>query len=335
MNRILFTLLVSLSAVLSSCNSNSNAAKRFEIDGLAEGTTYHIVYMDKEERILKTEIDSILEKFERSCSLYDSTSLISRINSNQTDTTDRYIKDCVNLALKLSRQSKGMYDITVAPLAKVYGFGAQLEPTPNPNIDSILQFVGYEKINLAGNIITKSDPRVTIDLNSIAKGYSVDLVAEYIRKQGVKDYLVEIGGEIYCTELCGDKPWRVGIDKPIEGNMIPGEELQTIIEIGKIGLATSGNYRKFYTAKDGTNIHHTINPKTGLCTTNNLLSASVLAPTTAEADGYATLFMAVGLEESKKILSKNPNLYGYLIYSNSNGTLSDYTTPNLASKIVE
>lgn len=291
--------------------------------------------MDKEEKITKSEIDSILNMFEKSCSLHDSTSLISRINNNQTDTTDRYIKECVNLALKLSRQSKGLYDITVAPLAKAYGFGAEAKPATNPNIDSILQFVGYEKINLAGNIITKSDPRVSIDLNSIAKGYSVDLVADYIRKQGVKDYLVEIGGEIYCTELCGDKPWRVGIDKPIEGNMIPGEELQTIINVSQMGLATSGNYRKFYVAKDGTNIHHTINPKTGLCTTNNLLSASVLAPTTAEADGYATLFMSVGLEESKRILSKNPNLCGYLIYSNPNGTLSTYATPNLADKIVE
>ncbi len=325
------TPLLFLTILLAGC-AGAPSTVRHTLDGLTQGTTYHIVYNHPEPVINIYQTDSILALFDKSCSLWDSTSLISRINRNLTDTVDRNIKVCLELALRLSRESDGLYDITVAPLAEAYGFGAGPK-NDNPDIDSLMQFVGYEKINLAGRIITKNDPRVRIDLNSIAQGYSADVLARYFRKQGVKDYLIEVGGEIICSASNDGKPWRVGIDRPVEGNYSPGEDLQVILNLSDEGLATSGNYRKFHKDASGRPVHHSINPKTGRSTVNEMLSATVVAPTAIEADAYATLMMISGLEKSKKILDKNRKLAAYIVYSDPDGNMKVFISDNMQSRI--
>lgn len=318
-------------AILCGC-AGAPEAVRHEINGLAQGTTYHIVYNHPEPVVSVYHTDSVLALFDRSCSLWDSTSLISRINRNETDTVDRNIKECIELALRLSRESDGLYDITVAPLAEAYGFGAG-ERTAEPDIDSIMQFVGYDKIALAGRIITKSDPRVRIDLNSIAQGYSADIVARYLERRGIKDYLVEVGGEIRCSASNDGKPWRVGIDRPVEGNYSPGADLQVILSLSAEGLATSGNYRKFYTDGKGRPVHHSIDPRTGMSTSNEMLSATVVAPTAIEADAYATLMMVSGLEGSRRILERNKKLAAYIVYAAEDGTMEVFASDNMKERI--
>ncbi|MDE6482783.1 MAG: FAD:protein FMN transferase [Rikenellaceae bacterium] len=330
--RILYIIIVA-TAMLSGCAGEQKPV-RHEINGLAQGTTYHIVYNHPEPIVGVYHTDSILRLFDKSCSLWDSTSLISRINRNETDTVDRNIKECIELALRLSRESDGLYDITVAPLAEAYGFGAG-ERIGRPDIDSIMQFVGHDKINLAGRIITKSDPRVRIDLNSIAQGYSADILARYLERQGIRDYLVEVGGEIICSASNDGKPWRVGIDRPVEGNYSPGADLQVILALSSEGLATSGNYRKFYTDENGRPVHHSIDPTTGMSTVNEMLSATVVAPSAIEADAYATLMMVSGLEGSRRILDRNKKLAAYIVYAAEDGSMRVFVSDNMQSRIVE
>ena len=330
MMRTLLKIAVS-AAIVAGCAGEPEET-RHEINGLAQGTTYHIVYNHPEPIVSVYHTDSILGVFDKSCSLWDSTSLISRINRNETDTVDRNIKECLELALRLSRESDGLYDVTVAPLTEAYGFGSGTRAT-EPDIDSLMQLVGYEKINLAGRIITKSDPRVRIDLNSIAQGYSADVLARYLEKRGIEDYLVEVGGEIICSASNDGKPWRVGIDRPVEGNYSPGADLQVILALSSEGLATSGNYRKFYTDEKGRPVHHSIDPRTGKSTVNEMLSATVVAPSAIEADAYATLMMISGLEDSRRILDRNRKLAAYIVYAAEDGTMKVFVSDNMKKRI--
>jgi len=331
MNMRTFIKIALSAAMLSGCAGGPEPT-RHEINGLAQGTTYHIVYNHPEPIVSVYHTDSVLTAFDKSCSLWDSTSLISRINRNETDTVDRNIKECIELALRLSRESDGLYDITVAPLTEAYGFGAK-ERTDEPDIDSLMKFVGYDKINLAGRIITKSDPRVRIDLNSIAQGYSADILARYMERRGIKEYLIEVGGEIICSASNDGRPWRVGIDRPVEGNYSPGADLQVILRLSSEGLATSGNYRKFYTDGNGRPVHHSIDPRTGMSTVNEMLSATVVAPSAIEADAYATLMMVSGLEGSRRILDRNRKLAAYIVYAAEDGSMKVFASDNMKKRI--
>lgn len=303
----------------------NSSPKRYEIAGFAQGTTYKIVYYDNRESISKIEIDSLLSAFEKSCSIFDSTSLISRINRNETDTVDTYISDCEKVARHIYKVSNGAYDITSEPLSEAYGFLRQ-NAIDSVNVDSILQFVGHDKMKIENGRIIKNDNRLAINLNSIAQGYSVDLVAKYIANKGVVNYLVEIGGEVYCKGVRGDKSlWKVGIDKPIDGNMEAGKELQLVVELTDRGLNTSGNYRKFYKNNNGERINHILDPRTGLSTNNDMLSATIIADNTTIADGYATMLIVLGSEKSIIFLNNNKDIEGYIIY-HQNDSIKTYST---------
>ncbi|MFI3315199.1 MAG: FAD:protein FMN transferase, partial [Rikenellaceae bacterium] len=282
---------------LLSVSCNQEGVKRYVVQGFAQGTTYSIVYVDTKQRVTKNDIAIILSEFDRSCSLFNPNSLINSINARQDSVMDINIKECIELAHFLSDESEGMYDVTVKPLIDAYGFAAA-NAQKSVNVDSILQFVGYKKIKTLGDTILLPSG-VEIDLNSIAQGYSVDKVAELFDQEGIENYLIEIGGEVFCRgkNFEGGK-WRIGIDKPIDDNFSPGANLQTIIELDSgRGLATSGNYRR-YKIVDGKRINHTICPVTGMSIDNNLLSATVIASTSALADGYGTMLMALGVERA-------------------------------------
>ncbi len=251
-------------------------------------------------------------------SIFDSLSLISRINRGDECALTPEIVYNISLADSISRVSGGLYDITVLPLVEAWGFGRK-EAQTRPNIDSLLEFVGYEKIAIQEGRLIKQDPRIRLDFNSIAKGYTVDRLAQIIQEMGAQNYLVDIGGEIVSRGINEKgKGWRVGIESPIDGDMI-GQELRKIISIPQDSplraVATSGNYRRFYINDAGEKICHTIDPKTGLSNPSKLLSVTVVASNCALADGYATMFMAAGSDSAMELLDKIEGVEVYFILS--------------------
>ena len=247
------------------------------------------------EAEVASRIMAIDSQMKASMSIFDESSLLSRINRNECDTLDEHLIYNIELAETFYTLSGGAYDITVKPLTDAWGFGRNTS-TETPNIDSILQFVGYNRIAIEDNRLVKQDCRTQIDLNSIAKGYTVDVVGEELEALGVVDYLVNIGGEIRCRgRNANGKLWSIGIETPYDGNMSM-DSVEKIIEIENGALATSGNYRRFYINDNGEKITHTIDPRSGYSVSSTLLSATVIAPTCAEADAAATMFMALGSE---------------------------------------
>lgn len=254
-----------------------------KIEGNAQGTTYHITYFDTQNRDFKPEIEKILKDFDLSVSTYIPNSIISKINSNQENVVvDKYFKACFNKAKEVWKNTNGAFDPTVYPIVSAWGFGPEKKQKLEKNkVDSILKFVGFQLIKLKNNRIIKKDPRVKLDFNAFAQGYSVDVVSEFLTSKGINSYVVEIGGEVYAK---GRKPngnnWTVGIEKPID-NKESENPLKAIAKLKNLAIATSGNYRRFV-IEDGIKYNHHIDPKTGYPTKNNLLSAAVCAVILAE-----------------------------------------------------
>jgi thiamine biosynthesis lipoprotein len=310
-----------------SCNQKSKS-DYITFGGFTQGTTYNITYESKDSLNFQAEIDHLLAEFDTSLSTYNRLSLISKINENETTITDSYFREVYQKAEEVYKASNGAFDITVAPLVNAWGFGFKnKEEITYAKIDSILQFVGFNKVCLKDSFIIKSDPRLMLDVNAIAQGYSVDIVAQYIEEKGVQNYLVEIGGEVK-TKGFNKKgnDWRIGIDKPIDNNNVPGENLQAIVKLSNKSLATSGNYRKFY-ERDGIKYSHTIDPKTGYPVTHSLLSTTVVAKDCITADAYATAFMVLGLEKAFKLVESLPDIEAIFIYNDSNGVFKIKYTP--------
>jgi thiamine biosynthesis lipoprotein len=308
-----------------------------KLAGLTQGTSYHITYQSRQGRNLQHEIDSLLADFDRSCSIYLPSSVISRINQNDPSVeADEKLIRIFNKSLEVNKKTEGAFDITVGPLVNAWGFGyTPVSETDSNTIDSLMQFVGLDKARLSGNRIIKAHPGVMLDLNAIAQGYSVDVIAHYLEKLKIRNYMVEIGGEV-STSGRNDKGniWRIGIDKPMEGNLVPGANLQAILQLNKKSLATSGNYRKFY-EKDGVKYAHTINPKTGYPVISNLLSATVVADDCMTADAYATAFMVMGLDKSIDFLDHSKSLDAYLIYSDEKGRYKVYYSGGFSRYLAE
>ena len=233
------------------------------------------------------------------------------------------------LAQSISEDTDGAFDITVAPLVNAWGFGYKSGALPTQqDIDSIRAFVGYQKVKLSGMRIQKEDARLTLDCSAIAKGYGTDVVARYFLREGIKNFMVEIGGEIVTHGVNPKRQqWSIGIEKPVEDSLAMKSELQTVLRVDDIAMATSGNYRNFY-YKDGKKYAHTIDPKTGFPVQHNILSATVLAKQCAVADAYATAFMVMGLEKSKEVLARHKDLKAYLIYDD-NGKYGIWKSPGL------
>jgi thiamine biosynthesis lipoprotein len=308
-----------------------------KLAGLTQGTSYHITYQNRQGKNLQREVDSLLTDFDRSCSIYLPSSVVSRINQNNPSVeADAKFMRIYNKSIEVNKKTEGAFDITVGPLVNAWGFGfTAASETDSNTIDSLMQFIGMDKVRLSGNRIIKADPGVMLDLNAIAQGYSVDIIAHYLEKLKIRNYMVEIGGEVR-TRGRNDKGniWRIGIDKPIEGNLVPGADLQAILQLSKKSLATSGNYRKFY-EKDGIKYAHTLNPKTGYPVISNLLSATVVADDCMTADAYATAFMVMGLDKSIDFLEHNKSLDAYLIYSDEAGRYKVYYSRGFSRYLTE
>lgn len=332
--------LVLVAASFAVACGGRGADEYVRVEGYGIGTTYRIVARASKDRIpdITAAADSVFAEMTASMSIFDSTSLLSRLNRGLTDSVDCHIERMIELSTRIGNLSGGLYDVTVAPLTQAYGFAGG-EAQAKPNIDSILEFVGYRKIAVENGRLVKQDARTQLDFNSIAKGYTVDCIARTIERMGIGDYMVEVGGEIVCR---GINPrgsgWRVAVDSPFDGNMSPGENCQVVLEITGRALATSGNYRRFYVDADGRKIAHTINPQTGESAVSNLLSATVIAPTCAEADALGTTCMAVGLERARELISSLPDVDAYLVYAaDGHDAAGDYMvwcTPAVEQMIV-
>lgn len=306
--------------------------------GTAQGTTYSIVYENSvkiEPQALRQEVEKILRDFDMSLSLYKDSSILSKLNRNEEAVPDKFFTDVFIRSVEISELTDGAFDVTVGPLVRAWGFGPDERKNVSPvKIDSLLNLVGMQKVVLKDGIVVKDDPRISLDFNAIAQGYSVDVIGRYLEEKGISSYLVEIGGEVRVKGTKGGALWRIGIDRPVDENMSPGSDLKAIIQLEDRSLATSGNYRKFY-IEDGIKYSHTINPRTGYPARNQLLSATIIAPDCATADGIATACMVMGKEKSIEFLDLYPEYDAYLIYSDDKGDLKTWMTEKLKSFIEE
>ena len=303
-------------------------------EGLVFGTIYKITYQHQED--LHNDIKAALVEVDNALSPYNKNSIISRINHNQDTLLNEHFTHVFELAQKISTETEGAFDITVAPLVNAWGFGFKHSIDIAPNvIDSIGQFVGYQKIRLSDGKITKDDPRTMLDCSAIAKGYGVDVVARTLDKKGVQHYMVDIGGEVVVKgKNSRMKTWRIGINKPVEDSLSINQELQTILEVSGVGMATSGNYRKFY-YKDGKRYAHTIDPRIGHPVQHSILSATVIAKDCTTADAYATAFMVMGLEKSMEFCKAHPELDAYFICDGEGDTYEIHYTPGMERFMVK
>lgn len=334
MNNKLLSVFLILLSLLSSCKEKTPVFTGFT--GFTQGTTYSIVYeysRKKNPDKMKSKVENILHDFDMSLSLWNDSSIISRINRNENVAVDSYFTEVFRKAAIISEMTDGSFDITVGPLVKAWGFGADAHKNfSETKRDSLLKLVGMDKVSLRNGRLIKTDPRVYLDVNAIAPGFSVDVICHFFDDQGIKNYLVEIGGEVRGKGTKAGARWRIGIDKPEDNNMSPGETLQAIIKIGDKALATSGNYRKFY-VQDGVKYSHHVDPKTGYTTMNNLLSISIIADECVLADGIATACMVMGKEKTIEFLGKHPELEAYLVYSDDEGNFKTWASEKLKNDI--
>lgn len=302
------------------------------ITGFVFGTVYNITYQYKGD--LSSEIEAELKRFDFSLSPFNDSSVISRVNRNEELVTDTFFQKCFNRSMEISRETKGAFDITVAPLANAWGFGFKKGAFPDSlMIDSLLQITGYDKVKLVDGKVIKDDPRMMLSCSAVAKGYSVDVVAHFLDSKGIKNYIVDIGGEVVVKGKNSQGGlWRVGINKPIDDSLSRQKDLQTILEITNAGLATSGNYRNYY-YKDGKKYAHTIDPRTGYPVQHSILSSTVIAKDCMTADALATAFMVMGLEEAEKFCKADPNINAYFIYSGKDGKFETYFTEGMKKYI--
>lgn len=298
------------------------------------GTFYSINYQCDND--LQKEIEAELKKVDQALSMFNKESIISKINRNEKVELNEMFLQVFTLAQKVSQDTDGAFDITVAPLVNAWGFGFKTGDQPSvASIDSLMSTVGYNKISLKGRQVFKENKNTMLDCSAIAKGYGSDVVAAFLKKRGIENFMVEIGGEVVTQGISEKRvPWRIGVTKPTEDSLSIGDELQTVLNVTNKAMATSGNYRNFY-YKDGKKYAHTIDPKTGYPVQHSLLSATVLANNCATADAYATSFMVMGIEKAKAVLERHPELMAYFIYSDKKGELAVWYSPSMKDKILE
>ncbi len=316
---------------LSGCTGNTST---FQSEtGFIFGTVYNVKYQHSES--LKDDITRELQLFDGSLSMFNDTSTISRVNRNEDIRTDTLFTNVIRRSLEISQATDGCFDITVAPLVNAWGFGFKQDVEPDSTaIDSLMQMVGYDKIQLTpdGRVL-KQDPRTMLDCSAIAKGYAVDIIASLLRRKGIDNYMVDIGGEV---DVAGHNPsgeaWHIGINKPQDDSLSVNSELQTVLAVSGVGIATSGNYRNFY-YKGGRKYAHTIDPHTGYPVQHSILSATVIASDCMSADAYATSFMVMGLDKAREFLRRHNDIDAYLIYTGDDGEYQVYMSDGMKRHI--
>ena len=317
-----FLAFLIIGTILILSKSKQAAPEYRSAQGLVFGTRYNITYLYNAD--LKPEIEHTMALVDIALSMFNEQSTISAVNSSESiQVTDTIFLKVYRRAMEISDWTGGAFDITVAPAVNAWGFGFKhAENIRQATIDSLKEIIGYKKIHEQDGLITKDDPRIMLDCSAIAKGFGSDMVADMFRSKGINDFMVEIGGEIVVS---GHNPkgklWNIGISKPVDDSLSINNELQTVIPVTDIAMATSGNYRNFY-MKDGRKYAHTIDPHTCMPVSHTLLSATVFAPDCATADALATSMMVMGLDSAQALCNRHPEIEAYFIYQAPDGTLS-------------
>jgi thiamine biosynthesis lipoprotein len=315
MNKLM--IAVSLSLMLGTgCVNNK---QYFEESGSVFHTLYKIKY--EAPQLLTDKIDAELQAFNFSLNPFNPNSILAKVNRNEPVEVDEWFTEVFNKAQEVSAHSGGAFDATVAPLVNLWGFGFSKMDSVTPQlIDSIKAFVGYRKIRLEGKTVVKDDPRILLNYSAIAKGYACDVIARLLEREGVSNYMVDIGGEVVIRGLNqhGDC-WRIGINKAEDDPKGVNTALEDTLRPCKpCGIATSGDYRNFY-EKEGKRYGHTINPATGYPAAQNILSATVLADDCMTADAYATAFMVLGATKAIELAKATPGIEYFFIYAGTDG----------------
>ena len=321
--------------ILIACSPSSKRVLVQNI-GEAQGTNYHIQYLSDGGINYKNQIDSILLEIDSSLSIYKQYSLISKLNSGEDIRTDSFFNIVYRAAKRVYNESKGNFDCSVFPLVKEFGFyqdklGEDIL-LDSINIRKIIKYVGFDKTLLISDslILPKG---MSLDFNSIAQGYTVDVITDFLESKGDSNYLVEIGGELKAKGKNADrKIWRVGVDKPSE-EIDNANRFQFILNLEDKSLATSGNYRKFY-KQGGVRYSHTISPFSGFPSQNRLLSVSVIHDECMLADAYATAFMVMGVRETKVFIKNRLDIEVYLIFTDKDNNWKTYISPNMKERII-
>lgn len=332
------TALSLLLLLLLSCGCG-RPAHYIRYEGFAQGGTYHVtcaVPGRVTEAQVRAKVDSVLLEIDRTLSGYNKGSTLSQVNAGGDPCLNGLFVACFTRSKEIWAETGGAFDPSSAPLFDLWGFGFENRGRVTQEaIDSIRQFTGMDLVSLEkrddGVHLVKADPRIRLNFNAIAQGFSCDVVAALLDSLGATDYLVDIGREIRCkghNAAGGD--WRVGLDSPFDGNEEEGRHLQAILEVTDCGIVTSGNYRKFY-IENGQKFAHTIDPLTGRPVTHNLLSATVVAADATVADAYATWLMVVGPERARAILSERPGLEALLVFE-EDGEMKTFQTDHIKTQ---
>ncbi|WP_405413379.1 FAD:protein FMN transferase [Maribacter sp. Asnod1-A12] len=331
-------LIAVVVGLFQSCKQNNEVGVRNQNSGGALGTSYSIISITPEEMDLQQEIDSVFAVINQSLSTYILESDISRINKGDSSiVVDAMFKEVFELSKTIHYETDGFFDPTVGTLVNAWGFGPEQKISMDSlKIDSLLNYVGLDKINLDDeNRIIKTNPNIYMDFNAIAKGYAIDRLAAMLNAKGVDNYLIEVGGELVAKgkNTIKNKSWVVGIDDPeMEGS----RATKILIYLKDRALASSGNYRKFRIDEEtGKKYVHTVNPKTGYTQQSHTLAVTILADNCATADAYATSFMAMDLDEAFKIINGNDSLEAYIIYLDENGDTQEFLTKGFKAVVVE
>jgi len=328
--------VVLIQACLVSCVQDKPVYNSF--NGFVQGTTYSIIFQNNQKLdpfVLREEVEALLHNFDMSLSLYQDSSILSRINRNEKVVADAFFTEAFERSKELYELTGGAFDITVGPLVKAWGFGPDAVKRFSESMhDSLMHLVGMDKVELKNGIISKKDPGITLDFNAVAQGFSVDIVCRHLDKLNIDSYLVEIGGEVRVKGERGSSRWRIGIDRPVDYNVVPGTNLQAIISLKDRSLATSGNYRKFF-VEDNIKYSHTIDPSTGYPVRHRLLSATIITDDCTAADAVATACMVMGLEKTLDFIKKHSEFEAYLIYSDDNGDFITWISEGLKKSISE
>lgn len=332
--RLLWLIPITIAAVYIVHNSHQNAKAPYEtIRGRIFGTIYAVTYQHGKD--LQPEIEQELRRFDASLNPFNENAIISRVNRNEEVEADAFFKTVFKRAQEISELTNGAFDGTIAPLANAWGFGFKKGSWPDSlMVDSLLEITNYRRISLQGNRVVKEDPRIMVSFSAIAKGYATDVIAQYLERKGVKNFMVDIGGEMVvrgCNPHGED--WRVGIHKPDEDVTNQNQDVQLRFQFTDRAIATSGNYRNFY-YKDGKRYAHTIDPRTGYPVQHNILSATVVAQDCMTADALATAFMVMGFEEAETLAASLPEIGVCFIYSDEEGNYQTYLSPELEKYVM-
>ena len=333
--RYKLAILIGILFLLIACKREPQVLQQYS--GGALGTSYSILCYGKAGQDVQSKIDSVFTVVNQSMSTYIPTSDISRINGGDNEVqVDDMFREVFELSKRVHSETEGYFDPTVGLLVDAWGFGpGALQVLDSVKVDSLLQYVGLEKVELkTDNRLEKRKKEIRLDFNAIAKGYAIDRLATMLDAQGMTDYLVEVGGEVVTKGINQqkEKKWTVGIDDP---QVEFGRRTKLVIRLKDRAMASSGNYRKFrIDSITGERFVHTIDPKTGFTKNSNVLSATVLAPSCAEADAYATSFMAMPLISSQEMIRSRQDLDVYLIYLNAEGELEEFRTQGFDSLVV-